>query len=473
MTQSQADTPQTYPPSAVFPPEARADWLRLRTFTTLRWIAIVGQIAAITIAQRLYGLSMEVGFVYAVVAASVIANLVFDFVYPENKRLTEAQVVVMLLFDISQLSLLLFLTGGLHNPFALLIVAPVTISATALYTRSTVFLGVVALAATTILVNYHIPLRTEQGFILRMPQIFVFGFWVAIMIGIVFLGAYAHRVSSEIRSMSEAALATQMALAREQKLTDLGGVIAAAAHELGTPLATIKLISTELLEDLTEDDPLYDDAILIRDQSDRCREILRSMGRAGKDDLHLRSAPLSAVISEAAEPHLDRGKSIQFDFAPDKDGGPEPTIRRQPELIHGVRNLIQNAVDFATDTVWIEARWTESTIRLRVMDDGPGYPSHLLGRIGEPLMRRRRSASEKAQRPEYEGMGLGLFIAKTLLQRSGAELAFANGTDPSLRAEMAARGKGAVVSVTWPRNERGPEANARPGALGENQPIKA
>jgi two-component system sensor histidine kinase RegB len=307
--------------------------------------------------------------------------------------------------------------------------------------------------------------------VFALPEIFLFGHWSAITIGIIFEALYARRVTTEIQSMNQALLATQMALAREQKLTDLGGVVAAAAHELGTPLATIKLVSAELMEELEGSPELREDAELIRQQADRCRDILRSMGRVGKDDLHLRHAPLVTVIREAAEPHMERGKEVMISLQADGALDPyQPAIRRSPEIIHGLRNLIQNAVDFAEATVWVDAFWSDKAIELRIIDDGAGYPPHLLGRIGDPFMRRRRNASEDAQRPEYEGMGLGLFIAKTLLERSGAELSFANGSDFS---GVAAQRSGAIVEVLWQRADIEMDPRAQAQGLGENMPIRA
>ncbi len=230
--------------------ERRSNWVRLRTLIVLRWIAILGQLAAILVARRWFDLNINLGLCFVAIGASVIANLIAIFVYPENKRLSENEVMWMLIFDIAQLSALLYLTGGLNNPFALLILAPVTISATALRTGPTLIVGAFAITLTTLVMLFHIQLRTDMGFVMRLPTDFVFGFWLAIVIGVIFLGAYARRVTSEINKMSEALLATQMALAREQKLTDLAGVVAAAAHELGTPLATIKLASGELIEEL-------------------------------------------------------------------------------------------------------------------------------------------------------------------------------------------------------------------------------
>lgn len=446
----------------------RANWIRLRTMIVLRWVAIAGQLTAITVADRIFGLHLELGLCYLAIGVSVIGNLVAILVFPENKRLSEYENLLMVMFDLLQLGFLLFLTGGLHNPFSLLLLGPVTISATALSLRSTIVLCGTAMALATLLAFFHLPLLTEDGGMMRIPQVFVFGNWVALVIAILFSTSYSRRVTTEIHSMSDALTATQMALAREQKLTDLGGVVAAAAHELGTPLATIKLASVELLNDLRDQPDLAEDAALIRDQADRCRDILRDMGRAGKDDLHMRFAPLMAVLEEAAEPHRMRGKSIEFTFdSSDLSPLDQPEIARKPEVIHGLRNLIQNAVDFAKTTVWIDVTWTDTQISVRIVDDGSGFAPHLLGRIGDPFVRRRRNAQPQPERPGYEGMGLGLFIAKTLLERSGAELTFANGSEGT-RAD---RQLGAVVEVVWPRQQLDSQNRDARQPLGRNKPI--
>ena len=436
----------------------------------LRWVAIVGQLTAILVGQHAYGLQLELGLCYLAVGVSVIGNLIATFVFPENKRLSESENLAMVMFDLLQLGFLLFLSGGLHNPFALLLLGPVTISAAVLTTRSTLLAGGTAIAMVSILSQYHFPLRTNEGFILSIPDIFVFGNWIALVIAIVFIGAYSRRVTSEMHSMSDALLATQMALSREQKLTDLGGVVAAAAHELGTPLATIKLASTELMDELEGREDLREDAALIREQADRCHDILRDMGRAGKDDLLLRQAPLMAVIDEAAEPHANRGKSILF--SRDPQSGTElnqPAILRKPEIIHGLRNLVQNAVDFAKTTVWIECHWTDDIISVRIIDNGKGFPPHIIGRIGDPFVGRRKSVADRQERPEYEGMGLGLFIAKTLLERSGAELSFANGSDPYVETPIEHVHTGAIVEVKWPRDVIDARLGRNAVPIGENQ----
>ncbi|MBB94693.1 MAG: two-component sensor histidine kinase [Rhodobacteraceae bacterium] len=454
--------------------QQRGNWIRLRTLILLRWVAIVGQVTAITVAERTYHLTLDVGLCFVAVGIAVIGNLIAMFVYPENKRLTEAENFLMVLFDLLQLSALLFLTGGLHNPFCVLLLAPVTIAASVLSLRSTMMVGGTAIVIVTLLAEFHLPLRNEAGVILRVPEIFVFGTWLSLIIATIFMGLYSRRVSSEMNSMADALTATQMALAREQKLTDLGGVVAAAAHELGTPLATIKLASAELMEELEDRPELQEDAALIREQADRCRDILRDMGRAGKDDLHLRQAPLSAVLEEAAEPHMHRGKIIHFEDGPGEGGSlQQPSILRMPEVIHGMRNLIQNAVDFARGNVWVESLWTEDSISVRILDDGEGFPAHLIGRIGDPFVRRRKTETEVAARPEYEGMGLGLFIAKTLLERSGAELSFANGSDPFTADLPDTERRGAIVEVVWPRAKIDAQAKGNTVPLGQNRPIRA
>ncbi len=461
------------PSPGLFNRAHRVNWVRLRTLIVLRWIAIVGQLAAITVAQRLFELELELGLAFLAIGASITVNLIAIFVYPENKRLSEAEVALHLSFDIAQLAVLLYLTGGLNNPFALLILIPVTVSATALKMRTTVAVGALAIVMISFVADVHIPLRTGAGRVMELPVDFVAGFWVAIVLGVVFLAAFAQRVTSEVYAMSDALTATQMALAREQKLTDLGGVVAAAAHELGTPLATIKLVSSELIEELEDRPDLRDDAGLIREQADRCRDILRSMGRAGKDDLHLKRALISAVVREAAEPHSGRGINVNYDIAPEDDADPrQPVIERRPEIIHGLRNLVQNAVDFAREDVWVDIRWDTRRIAVRIIDDGPGFPTHVLGRIGDPFVRSRRERLPDVPRPEYEGMGLGLFIAKTLLERSGAELSFANGRDPFIDPETVLERGGAVVDVSWPAAAITIATEEAIG-LGENRPIEA
>lgn len=432
--------------------ESRRDFIRLRTLIVLRWTAVLGQVGAISVAVRLFGLELPLGACLFTVGAAIIANVGSQIVYPANKRLRESEALLMLTFDLLQLATLLFLTGGINNPFTLLLLVPVTISATALTLQSTLFLGLATAIVVTLMLRVNLPLSTADGATLSLPALFQLGFWLSLLIGTGFLALYSRRVAAEMRDMSDALLAVQMALAREQKLTDLGGVVAAAAHELGTPLATIKLVSTEMMGDLADRPSLAEDAALIRDQADRCRDILRSMGRAGKEDRQVLQAPLGELLRIAAEPHVGRGKEVLIAVAPEPGAEErQPLVQRRPEIIHGVRNLVQNAVDFARGRVWVDGSWSPDRITLRVVDDGAGYPPQMLGRIGDPFLRMRSRPQEALLRPEYEGMGLGLFIAKTLLERTGAELTFANASDPFLDPAERPERCGALVMVSWPR----------------------
>lgn len=458
----------TEPSLSLLATDARSAWMRLRTLMVLRWLAIAGQSVTVLIAVVVLDVELPRLACAGVIGAAAAFNLVSMATSPENRRLSEREAVLTLLFDLCQLGALLYLTGGLGNPFALLILVPVTISASVLSVRATVFLAAVAAAITSLLVSVYVPLRLASGPELGLPEVLRIGAWAALLTGTAFLAIYTRLVTGETFSMSQALAATQMALAREQQLSALGGVVAAAAHELGTPLATIKVAATELVEELADRPHLQEDAALVRAQADRCTQILRAMGPRGKDDALVRHAPFSSVVEEAAGPHAARGIRIvtRIDGAPPEEG-PEtqPLVARRPEIIQGLRNLIQNAVDFADTTVWIDLDWTDAELEVSIGDDGPGYPPDLIGRIGDPFVRRRGLAS--GERPGYEGMGLGLFIAKTLLERSGARLHFRNGSaaggrGPNGPPELALP-TGAVVRVTWPHARvAAPSASAEP-----------
>ncbi len=466
-------------PLNLFNSTARSKWLRLRTLILLRWLAIAGQLGAIIIATRFLEIDLRLDLCASALGVSVAFNIVVTAIFPANNRLSERNAMLTLLFDLFQLAFLVSLTGGLSNPFVFLMLAPVIVSAAALTLRATVIIGLVFISLISLLVVFYIPLTTLSGELIQLPNLLIYGTWASLVTTGVFLAAYAHRVTEETFSMSEALTATQLALGREQRLSALDGVVAAAAHELGTPLATIKLVAAELADELEDHPHLYDDAKLIGTQADRCRDILRDMGRTGKDDTHLHHAPISAVVEEAAAPHMDRGKMImiridgalQTELVPD-----QPEVPRHPEIIHGLRNLVQNAVDFAAARVWIDIDWDEKELRIHVGDDGMGYPPDLIGKIGDPFVR-KRTDKQKAQsaRPEYEGMGLGLFIAKTLLERTGARLTFANGSEAPGKRPMSppgppefARPTGAIVEVVWRRSDIEATKSTVRGALGEN-----
>ncbi|GLQ35620.1 sensor histidine kinase RegB [Amylibacter marinus] len=434
---------------------SRSEWVRLRTLTLLRWMAVSGQVLALVVAYAFLDIRINLALCLFAIGLSVGFNIVSGAVLTRIQRLSEPAAVFSLFFDLFQLVLLLYLTGGLTNPFALLLLAPVIISATALTLRSTVLLGASGILAITLLAKFNLPLTRLDGTVIILPDLLLWGNWFALVIGSVFLAIYARQITMETFNMSQALAATQMALDREHKLTILGGAMAATTHEMGTPLATIKLVASELQDELGARPELQEDVILIKDQAERLSGILRGMGKTGKDDLHMKRAPVLTVVQEAAAPHQDRGKTIIFLTNGLTDLALEarmPAIPRHPEIVHGLRNLIQNAVDFAASKVWVNIQWDRTYLHISIGDNGRGYPYEYLSRIGDPFLRRSK-AKKNPDRPEYEGMGLGLFIAKTLLERTGAQLEFTNANsgklDAGLSEHMAGR-RGAVATVRWP-----------------------
>jgi two-component system sensor histidine kinase RegB len=456
---------------------ARGDWVRLRTLVVLRWIAIAGQTAAVLIATQWFGFELPLALCVLCISASVSFNVIAHMVHPAETRLSERGTLASLFFDLAQLVSMLMLTGGLNNPFAMLILAPVTVAATALRLRSALWLGVPALLSIPLMSFVHVPLVTADGHVLEVPNVYRHGIAPALAIGVVFLGLYARRVSVEAHAMSEALAATQLALAREQRLAAIGGMAAAAAHELGTPLATIKLVAGELARELAGTAELAEDAALIRREAERSGAIMADLSQGGRDDAHVKLAPVSAVIAEAARPHANRGKTliVRIDGVPAEQADvAQPTVARSPELIHGLRNAIQNAVDFAASTVWVDVDRTGETLRIAVGDDGPGFSPDILPRLGEPYVSTRARGDRRVTDGQYEGMGLGLFIARTLLERTGARVAFANGSDarkrrPAEIPDQHRRPPGAIIEMVWPAAALvAPEGEAR-RPLGPNR----
>jgi len=409
--------------------------LRLNTLIKLRWLAIVGQSAAVLIVAYWFAFPLPVSICFALIATSAWLNLFLAFRFPATHRLRPAAALGIMVFDALQLAGLLFLTGGLTNPFSLLMTVPVVISATSLPLRMTVGLGALVIAMVTLLVFYHLPLPWFPGTELPIPFVYVAGLWMAVVSSITFTGIYAWRVADEARMLANALAATELVLQREQHLSALDGLAAAAAHELGTPLATIALVAKEMERALKGDARWHEDVTLLRTQSERCREILKRLTSLSTEgEQHLAQLPFTSLVEEVVAPHRDFGIAIKLEAG--ERSGPEPVGRRNPGVIYGLGNLVENAVDFARETVTVRWRWNDGQVRFEVIDDGSGFPPEVIDRIGEPYMSTRQGAEPGG------GLGLGLFIAKTLLERSGATLAFRNAAEP---------GKGAMVQVTWPR----------------------
>lgn len=408
--------------------------VRLDTLIRLRWLAVAGQLVSVLFVA--FGLRFPTPLLacLGLIALSGLVNIVLIVRFPPSFRPSVTAAAAQLGYDSLQLGGLLALTGGLENPFSLLLLAPVAVSATSLPQRATFVLTALVIAIASVLALVHLPLPWAPGPALVLDRVYVIGIWVALVCGVIFIAAYVNRVAHEARQLADALAATELALSRHEQLSALDGLAAAAAHELGTPLSTIALAAKEMLAELPPG-PLREDVDLIISQSARCRAILgklRNLGTDGGDPFA--AVPLTDLLAEVVKPF--EGGAAKVEVVAGTTTGEAPVVRRSAGLLYGLGNLIENAADFARSRVRVTAGWDRARVSVTIVDDGPGFPAELIDRLGEPYLTTR-----PVQSPGAGGLGLGIFIAKTLLERSGARLAFSNeGTEGRAR-----------VSIVWAR----------------------
>ncbi len=423
--------------------------LRLRTLVVVRWASVAGQLAVLLAARFAFDVRPPLISCLIAIGAAAALNLSLTVVWPGARVAGRREAVAQLAFDIGQLVVLLWLTGGLQNPFSLLLIAPVTVAAATLPTRSALIVGALALAAVLALAVWAMPLPLADGRVLALPAPYRLALVVATASGIVFTGVYAWQAQAEAQRMELALAATQAVLAREQRLSALGGLAASAAHELGTPLATIQVVSKEMLRELEPGTSTHEDVTLLSSQAERCREILKRLSThpEASDQRHARMS-LSQLMEEIAEPyrHAAEGVGVECDVTC-AVGAAILEVRRLPEVLHGLSAFVENATDFAESIVEVNAHYDADRLLIEVRDDGPGFPPEVMARLGEPYVTTRPAAENS--RTNHLGMGLGFFIAKTLLERTGAHVEFRN-----------ARRGGAVVAARWLRAR----VEAPPGA---------
>ncbi|MBE03925.1 MAG: two-component sensor histidine kinase [Gammaproteobacteria bacterium] len=391
--------------------------VRLRTLTLIRWIAVLGQLFSLMIVFFILDFRFPIAYALIAVAVSVGINVFTTILKPAVTRLNERGAALYLGFDIIQLAALICFTGGLQNPFSILFLVPVTISATILPLRATAALSGLAVICISLLAFFHWPLPWENAFF-TLPPLYLIALWVALVVGVFVIASYTARVSVEARRMVDALTATKMALAREQRLSAIGALAAAAAHQLGTPLSTIAVAAQELSKELPEENGLSEDARLIRDEVARCREILRRLATlgVGETDAPYGRITLSTLVEVAAESHRREGDKLNI-VVKSIPKEAEPLVPRRAEIVHGLGNILENAFQFAKSEVNVEISWDSDQIIIVIKDDGPGFLPAVLSRLGEPYI----SGFQGNQ-----GLGLGIFIAKTLLERTGAGLEFFN-----------------------------------------------
>src|SRR5713101_4586886 len=383
--------------------------VRLDTLVRLRWLAVLGQTAAVLVVYDGFDLEVPFWACLAVIAVYASVNVALRLLFRWNQRVEPHQAARLLALDIIELAVLLFLTGGLQNPFSFLMAGPVLISAAALPKRMTLILGGVVFICAAILVFFHYPLPWPEEEPLELS-----------------------------RQLTDALAATELVLTREHYLTQLDGLAAAAAHELGTPLSTILVVARELEREIKPDSRFAEDIRLLREQAQRCRVILGKLTELPAPGEPFERMKLSALIEESVAPNRGAGVAIEVEIA--KDDPREPVGARNPAVLYGLGNILENAVDFARERVQVTAAWTDDTVVVEVNDDGSGFPPEIIDRMGEPYVTSERGRRMRGR--EMPGLGLGFFIAKTLLARSGAKISLKNKAFPQ---------RGAIVRVRWKR----------------------
>ncbi len=434
----------------VAPASAIRGRVRLRTLSNLRWMACTGQTIALFVVYFGFHYQLPIAQCLACVLWSAGLNLVLAFRYPASHRLTNREATVYLAIDVLQLTALLYLTGGIENPFAFMFIAPVVIAASTLNLGNTMILGAIALGAASVIAVVHEPLPWPEEF--HLPALYLVGAWASLVLSLGFTSVYAWRIASEGARLSAGLAATQLALAREQRLSTIGALATAAAHELGSPLGTIAVVAHELERVLPAGSPEAQDARLLRSQAERCRMILMKLARPDEPMLgDTARLPICALLDDLADTYRDEELEIVITASPGDREAPQPQVWRAPELLHGLGNIIENAADFARSRVRIEASWNAASLKVTVEDDGPGFAPDIFQHIGEPYITSRpgdHAVGDTEINPpaakigKHEGMGLGFFIAKTLLEQTGGSVKASNPP-----------GGGARVSVAWARGQ--------------------
>ena len=403
-----------------------------KTLIILRWIAIIGQFTAINLVYFYLNLNFPIKIAYLIILIGLITNLILQFKV-KTILLSDFYASIFLIYDLVQLSLLLYLTGGISNPFSILMIIPAIVSSTLLSMGTTMILGFLTILFLFLLTIFHYPLPGIHDGSVTFPKLYLIGYFIAIIVGLIFLSYFGIRFSGESKRRSDAVNRLQQVVAKEYELESLGGQAAAAAHSLGTPLATINVVATEIKKEIGDNKELVKDIDLLISQTKRCGEILKQISmKQIKEDTFFSKTGLENLLSEIIE-NFQETSSKKIYLVSDQDKN-KIQFRRSPELIYGLRNFIGNAVKFSKSKVEIEIKSNNDLTNISIHDDGPGFPDDIIEIIGEPYIKSKsKSVLSNA------GTGLGTFLGKTLLERQLAKLHFSNNN----------KFGGASVNINW------------------------
>ena len=406
-----------------------------KTLVILRWIAIFGQLIAINLVFFVLQLEFPIFLAYLIICIGLSTNLFLQFRI-KSIQLKDFYASIFLTYDLIQLSFLLYLTGGISNPFSILLIVPAIVSSTFLSVSTTIILGFLTIIFLFFLTIFYYPLPGIYEYSFTFPQYYLVGFFIAIIIGLVFLSYFGIRFAGETKKRSEALNKLQEIIFKEYELESLGGQAAAAAHSLGTPLATISVVATELKKEIGDNKNYSKDIDLLISQTKRCSEILKKISKKQiTDDQFFSYIKLEDLLEEIINSFKETSsKQIYLDSDNDRN---KINIKRSPEIIYGLRNFIGNAVKFSRKKVNIILKSNEEKIKVIVNDDGPGFPEDVKEILGEPYIK-----SKSQEVSSNAGLGLGTFLGKTLLEKQYAKLSFSQ--DEKLG--------GASVIISWSVN---------------------
>ena len=397
--------------------------LRLRTLTLIRWIAVFGQLGAIVVSFYYLDFIFNIYQAFFLILCSAALNIIIMIRYPLTKILNFTETFYFLFYDLIQLVLLLSLTGGLTNPFCVLILAPIVIAATYLDLKRTILIVSISAISLTILTFFYFPLESDQLGINKndFTRFGIFSIWAALLIALVFISAYCFKVADESRKNTRALRETQLALFNEEKVSALMSLTAAAVHELGTPLSTISVIAKELMNNANKEDLNHDDLVLINSQIKRCSNILerlRTDSFSEKSNEFINKLDFKRMINEIIDSY--QNEKIEFIVQTEEYFDTNNiTILRSPEIIHSISNIVDNAIKHAKKRVIVNLKDSVNDILIEIIDDGEGFSQDIYPLLGEPYV-------GKSTKNKHKGLGLGLFISKNLLGKNFGDIKFLN-----------------------------------------------
>ena len=397
--------------------------LRLRTLTLIRWIAVFGQLGAIVVSFYYLDFIFNIYQAFFLILCSAVLNIIIMIRYPLTKILNFTETFYFLFYDLIQLVLLLSLTGGLTNPFCVLILAPIVIAATYLDLKRTILIVSISAISLTILTFFYFPLESDQLGINKndFSRFGIFSIWAALLIALVFISAYCFKVADESRKNTRALRETQLALSNEEKVSALMSLTAAAVHELGTPLSTISVIAKELMNNTNKEDLNHNDLVLINSQIKRCSNILerlRTDSFSEKSNEFINKLDFKRMINEIIDSY--QNEKIEFIVQTEEYFDRNNiTILRSPEIIHSISNIVDNAIKHAKKRVIVNLKDSVNDILIEIIDDGEGFSQDIYPLLGEPYVR-------KSTKNKHKGLGLGLFISKNLLGKNFGDIKFLN-----------------------------------------------